>query len=115
MFKGLKEVKDAAGKLTNEVADKLKGGPVSVSFEKSHSKMYKFSKYGTCEPKELSARMVTWQCALFFWKVWLVSHSSRVPYSTWGVSLSFQTVTRNQTPFLLNNIAGSMKKQLTVP
>lgn len=68
MFKGLKEVKDAAGKLTNEVADKLKGGP-----KKSHSKMYKFSKYGTCEPKELSARMVTWQCALFFWKVRLVS------------------------------------------
>lgn len=43
MYKGLKEVKDAAGKLTNEVADKLKGGP-----KKSHSKMYKFSKYGTC-------------------------------------------------------------------
>lgn len=79
MYKGLKEVKDAAGKLTNEVADKLKGGPVSVSFEKSHSKMYKFSKYGTCEPKELSARMVTWQCALFFWKVRLVSLQSGSP------------------------------------
>lgn len=42
MYKGLKEVKDADRKLTNEVANKLKGGSTSVSFEKNHSKMYKF-------------------------------------------------------------------------
>lgn len=79
MYKGLKEVKDAAGKLTNEVANKFKGGSTPVSFEKSHSKMYKFLKCGTCEPKELSARMVAWHCPLFFWKVRLVSLQSSFP------------------------------------
>lgn len=38
MYKGIKEVKDADGKLVNEVANKLKGGSTSVSLEKSQIK-----------------------------------------------------------------------------
>ena len=78
MYKGIKEVKDADGKLINEVANKLKGGSTSVSLEKSQFKDIQVFKIWSLQAKRAVSRMVAWQCALF-WKAQLVSLQSGSP------------------------------------
>lgn len=53
MYKGIKEVKDADGKLITKSLISSKGAQRQCHLRKASSKIYMFLKYGACKPREL--------------------------------------------------------------